>query len=301
MSIYPLLFSYDRFSGINNVEKSFRIPTTRDAHWNRLSDMQEMNNLDIDNTMALSSRPGSTLQLSGSDIHSLWSDGKLTCMFMDGSALYKLLPQYTSLLLGTIGKGRMSYAPWNDRVYMTNDVFIGYVQNDTLSGLADPGMTYKLPLPPGKFIAYYRSRLYVAKGNVLYISDPIKDFYDIRTGFRVFSNNINMLISVERGLYISDGVTWFMPGLEPDEFRRDQVFDSDVIPYTAININGELVNEGILGKCAIWTSVNGICLGDGEGKVKNLTRHRYAMDSYGIGGAIVRNLNETVHYIATLE
>jgi len=300
MADNSLLFTLDRFSGMNNVEESFRIPATADKAWHKLYDMDELENLDIDNSYVLSTRPGSDLELAGTDVHSLWSDED-TCLFVDSPTLYKLNPQYTATSIGMVGMGRMSYAPWNDKIYMTNDSFIGYLRDNTLTPLADPGILYKLPLPAGRFIAYYRGRLYVAKGKVLYISDALCEHYDIRTGFRVFANDITMLVAVGKGLYVSDGATWFIPGAEPDEFQKNRVMEADAIPYTAIVVSGGFMGDGVQYDCALWTSTNGICLGDSDGTVKNLTRSRYAMSQHAIGGAVVRNLNETVHYITVLE
>lgn len=294
------LFAFDRFSGMNNVEKSFRLPVTRDANYRKMSDMSEIENLDIDNSMALSSRPGSALKLSGTSIHSLWSDGDIQCLFVDGSVLHRLTQLYIAVEIADVGSDRMSYAPWNDRIYMTNGTYIGYLCEYTLSSLVSPEKNYKLPLPAGKFIAYYKGRLYVANGKVLYISDALCDHYDVRTGYRTFENNITMLIAVDKGLYLTDGSTWFISGAEPNEFHRDKILDTDAIPYTAAVINGKSVGDGLVGNLAMWVSVNGICLGDNDGKVKNLTSSRYAMSSHGVGGAVVRNVSETVHYITTL-
>lgn len=300
MADNSLLFTLDRFSGMNNVEESFRIPVVADKSWHKLYDMDALENLDIDNSYVLSTRPGSDLELAGTDVHSLWSDGE-TCLFVDSPTLYKLNIQYTASLIGTVGMGRMSYAPWNDRIYMTNDSFIGYLRDNTLTPLADPGITYKLSLPAGKFIVYYNGRLYVAKGKVLYISDALCDHYDIRTGFRVFANDITMLVAVAKGLYVSDGNTWFVSGAEPDSFQKNRVLESDAIPYTSVIVPGEIVSDGIQFDCVLWTSTDGICLGDSDGTVRNLTRSRYSMSDHATGGAVVRNLNETVHYITVLE
>ena len=303
------LFSFDRFSGMNNVEASFRIPVTTDKGWHKLYDMGEIENLDIDNSYLLSTRPGSDQKLSSADIHSLWSDGNIICLFVDSPILYKLNPGYVtpiSTALGTVGSGRMSYTQWNDRVYLTNESFIGYIHDDTLTSLVTPNLNYKLPLPAGKFIAYFQGKLYVAKGNVLYVSDALCDHYDIRTGYRTFTNNITMLRPVNDGIYVADGKTWFLYEKrmfvgDPAEFKRDMVLDKDAIPFTDVSINGSFIGEGIEGDVAIWTSTDGICLGDNMGKVKNLTRSRYSMSPYGIGGSVVRNLNGTVHYITVLQ
>jgi hypothetical protein len=297
---YSSLFEFDRFSGMNNVEKSFRLPVTRDANWKKMADMSEIENLDIDNSWALASRAGSSLKLSGTTIHSLWSDGGRVCLFVDGSYLHRLTQAYTAVEIANVGSDRMAYALWDDRVYMTNETYIGYLREYTLSPLVSPEKNYKLPLPAGKFIAYYRGRLYVAKRNVLYISDALCDHYDVRTGYRTFEGDITMLIALDKGLYVADGKTWFVTGAEPDEFHRDKVLDTDAIPYTAVVVNGKNIGDGLSGNLAMWVSKEGICLGDNDGKVKNLTRSRYAMSSHGVGGAVVRNVSETVHYITTL-
>jgi hypothetical protein len=299
-NILSPLFAFDRFSGMNNVEKSFRLPETKDTNYKKMSDMSEIENLDIDNSMALASRAGSILKLAGTTVHSLWSDEDAQCFYVNGSSLYRLTKAYTSVNLGEVGTDRMSYALWNNRVYLTNGSYIGYLREYTLTALTDPGITYKLPLPAGKFIAYYRSRLYVAKRNVLYISDSLSDHYDIRTGYRAFTNNITMLLAVDKGLYVADGETWFISGTEPDEFHRENVSDVDAIPYTAVVIDGKNVGDGLSGNLAMWVSRKGICFGDNDGRVKNLTSSRYAMSPHGMGGAVVRNVSETVHYITTL-
>ena len=294
------IFEFSHFTGFNNVDKAFRLPVVGTRAGYSFTDMETLENVDIDNQFVLSTRPGSDLKLAGTDVHSLWSDGE-TCLFVDYDQLYRLHEDYTStsILSGLMPGSRMSYAPWNDRIYLTNGSYIGYYK-DTVTALSDPSINYKLPLPAGQRIAYYRGRLYVAKGNVLYISDPLSDHYDIRSGFRVFENDITMLISVDHGLYVADGRIWFVPGAEPEEFRKDMVYDADAIPFTDANIGGENIGDGTVGKMAIWVSSEGICYGDNNGQVKNLTKVRYAMSTHGFGGAAVRKENGVTHYITTL-
>lgn len=239
-------------------------------------------------------------------MHSLWSDKKLIAVFVDNGILYQLTPQYSKLALGAVGNTRMSYAPWNDKIYMTNGVYIGYLLNGAMSTLSNPNIKYKMPLPAGKFITYFRARLYVAKGRVLYSSDALCDHYDIRTGFRVLENEITMLRAVDDGIYVSDGKTWFLVEKrafadDPGELRKEPALDSDAIPYTDVVINGSDLADGVAGNYLMWTSADGVCLGDSSGKVKNLTRARYAMAPCAVGGAVVRNINETVHYISVLQ
>lgn len=294
------LAQIDQISGVNNVDPEFRIPIVY-RNGVATADVVTLENLDIDNTLSVSMRPGCVKKLSGTDVHSWWTDGK-TGLYVDGSVLYRMDQGYArhELLTGLLAGSRMSYAKVNDRVYMTNGQFIGYFR-DTVTALTDPSVQFKAPLPAGQRIAYYRGRLYVAKGPVLYISDALCDHYDIRTGFRVFEADITMIIAVDKGLYIADGKTWFVSGDDPDGFRRDAVFDVDAIPWTERLIDGSKIGDGMEGNLAIWTSSLGVCLGDNAGQVKNLTGHRYADQSqHSTGGAMIRELNGKVHYISTL-
>jgi hypothetical protein len=299
------------FSGINNVDDPLRLPPTPvkigAGGYKAAYPLVEAVNMDIDNSYAISSRDGSDLKASGTDVHSGWAQNDIG-FFVDGTRLYLLNVDYsiTQLLSGLTNGARMSYALVNDRVYMTNGSYIGYYNNLTMHTLANPSMNYKLPLPAGKFIAYYRGHLLVAKGSVLYIADALCDHYDIRTGFRVFENDITMLRPVDEGVYIADGNTWFLIvkrnfADDPDDFKKEKVLDVDAIPYTDVNINGKDITEGIEGNLAMWTSTAGICLGDNKGVAKVINQDKYYIGPRGIGTAMIRNVNGQVHYLATLE
>lgn len=302
-----LLYMLSHFRGFNDIDKSFRKPFMRDADGKFYSDLEEIENLDIDNQSVLSVRPGSSaVKLSGTNIHSMWSDEKDICLFMDGTVLYKLNfaendQDYTQTSLLTTVSSRMDYAQWNDRVYMTNNTYIGYFNNEAVTAVPDPDINYKVSLPAGQRVAYYKGRLYVAKGKVLYISDALCDHYDVRTGFRVFENNITMLRAVDKGLYVADGKTWFIPGAEPDEFQKVMVLDVDAVPFTDRLVNGMEIKDGIDGNVAMWVSEGGICIGDSQGSVKDLTGDRYNMGVHVAGSSVLRNVNGVVHYITTLQ
>lgn len=296
------LYKFDRFAGINNVDEPYRLSHKRDpVTYAVINDVADIVNMDIDNAHALITRPGYELKVSGTFMHSLWSDGN-KCFFIDGSKLYQLQPDYsiTEMLAGLTYGNRMSYALFNDRIYMTNSAYIGYFLNEAMHSLVAPGVNYKMPLPAGQHIALYLGRLLVARDNVLCIGDVLCDHYDIRTGYRVFEDRITMVRPVDNGgVYVSAGKTWFM-GMG-DEFNRKQVFDHGAVPYTDVLVGGDDVGDGVKGSVAVWTSLRGICVGDGSGTVKNITEDKYAMGDHGIGGAVIRNINGMKHYITTLE
>lgn len=106
------------FRGLRNDTSSERF----DAE-----DLEVASNVDLDATGKLMRRAGSTSRYAGSP-HSLWSDGSMA-LFVE-SALKRLNPDYsaTTLRAGLTG-GRMRYQPVNGRVYYSNGIETGVVEN----------------------------------------------------------------------------------------------------------------------------------------------------------------------------
>jgi len=293
--------SVERFSGINNVDEAYRLfPQIIDRRWN-VFPLREANNVLIDNTYALKSRLGfGSAVLTGTDVHSLWSDGK-RCFFVDGGTLYEMDLVYNKKVIMTVTpRFRVSYTPVNDRYYLTNEREIGYIKGASFYSCMTPGREFKLPLPAGSHIEYFMGCLFVSVRNVLYISDPLCDYYDTRTGYRIFADDITMIRAVDNGLYISDKKVWFVQGKGNDEFKRVEVESEPAIPFTDLRTSADSMGYGVSGDVAVWTSETGIVVGDSGGTVKNLTMDRYKMNKHGRGSAFVRNENNVEHYINTL-
>jgi hypothetical protein len=296
------------FSGIDNITDPVRMkptPVKTSTGYKSAYPLSEAINVDIDNSFALSSRSGSLKKLSGANVHSLWAKD-LVGFFVDGTNLYSLDGNYTATLLlsGLTNGARMSYFQVNDRIYMTNGSYIGYYSDSSMHSLSAPAIQYKLPLPAGQRIACFQGVIFVAKGKVLYVSDALCDHYDIRTGFRVFEKDINMLRPVDNGIFVSDGNTYFLTEKrmfadDPATLRKDPVLNIDVIPFSDTLISGAFVGEGIEGNVAMWTTAKGVCVGDNKGNVKIVTP-KYLVNSAAIGYGAVRNINGQVHYLTTI-
>jgi hypothetical protein len=301
-----VLATLEYFSGINSVDHPTLLPyEIKDTPSGKKAvySLQIAENLWIDNTMHLRSRTdGQTLRLAG-DIYNAWSNGT-TFLYMIADTLYELSKSYsgTALLSGIAVGLRMSYAAFNDRIYFSNGVNIGYIKSGVAHSVAVPSVKFKLSLPAGKFLAVYRARLYSASGKILFIADPLSDCYDTRSGYRQFSSNITMVRPVENGVYVADEEkTYFMKGLSPEEFTREMVEDNAVIPYTDVNIDAQDIGDGNKnGTWAVWTSVEGICLGTGDGTVQNLTKDRLALGDYLSGAAMIWDKDQSFQYINTL-
>jgi hypothetical protein len=302
------LFSLGYFSGINTVDDPARLaptPVKIGEGYKAAYPLVAAENLDIDNTYALTSRIGSVKKLSGTAVHSFWTNGTLA-FFIDGTKLYLLNADYskTEILTGLTLGNRMSYTQVNDRIYMTNGAYIGYYTGAAMSSLVVPVETYKVVLPAGQRIAYHKGRLLVAKGRVLYMADALCDHYDVRTGFRVFENDITMVCPVDDGVYVADGKTWFLMEKrafadDPAEYKKDWVSGLDCIPFSDTLIDGAYVGEGVEGNVAMWATSEGVSLGNNKGVVKIVTPN-YIMPPGVMAAAAVRNIDGLVHYLATI-
>lgn len=298
------LFRFTKIKGINNIDdNAYRFALSVDGENKPVFFMKTIENLDIDNSFMLSKRPGYTKRVSGSTIHSLWSNG-LKGFYVNGSTLYELFPDWTSTALRSNINGRLVYAEFNDRIYLTNNLdLIGYYLSGTVNLLSKPTIEFKSPLPPGSIIAVHYNSILVAKGTTLFISDSLCDYFDVRYGYRSFNSDISMVLPVKGGFYISDqDNVWFIQGTVHEEFKRFKVSDSRAIPGTGVlTDSSKLSDSGGHGIVAMWSAPDGIFVGDENGNVKNLTNASYNIGDFGFGSAAIRTISGVSHYLVSIQ
>jgi hypothetical protein len=289
-----------KFLGLNNVADAQRLTPVQVGH-EYVYQLTQANNVEIDDSYQISSRCGYTSVKTGSSIHSLWAD-KDVCLYADGYTLYQMSDSYvlTTIRSDLRASARISYARANDRVYYTNGFQIGYVKGLADNALPSPGREFKLSLPAGQFIEFFKGCLYVFKDDTLYVSDPLCDYYDVRTGYRRFSEKGTLLRAVDDGIYVADKKTYFLKGKANEDFEMDMVYPHAAVRFTDVLIPGQYIDPDMRGNVAMWTAENGICLGDNSGMVRNLTEGRYTFTSHGEGVGYVRDVNNQRHYINSL-
>ena len=295
-----------KFTGINTVEDPTRLNPTL-LNYEYLYPIVQGNNVDIDNSYAISSRSGYTSVKAGTDIHSLWSDGTV-CFYVDSQTLYELKTDYavSSIRADMAVKSRVSYAKMNDRYYYMNGHQSGYIKNSASTELSNPDIldstnVFKKTLPVGQLIETYRGCLYVASRDTLYVGEPLAEHYDIREGYRRFASRIMMVRAVDEGIYVSDSErTFFLKGRGNEDFERIDADESPAVSMTDIVMPASYMDPKLDGNVAMWTSKKGICVGDNDGKVINLTEMRYPVGDYGQGHGFVRDINNVRHYINSL-
>ena len=158
------------------------------------------------------------------------------------------------------------------------------------------------PLPAGDFVRGHAGRIYVARGDTVFFSEPLRPhLHDPRHNFIKFVGTIRFIEAVVGGVFVGDdrGV-WFMPGNEPEQIRR--VTAVRAIPRSSVLVSGAHFDKNITQsdqECAVWLSEEGYMLGRFTGDAVSLhpERVRVAAALEGRSRFIVR---EGVKQIITL-
>jgi len=293
-----LLFETKGFRGKNNLSDPARVLPAGKGSF-----LTASLNVDIDDALMAHRRAGfASSSYSGSAIHSLWGNGDV-CLFVQGSDLKRLNADYSAATLRAgIGTGRMNYVEVNGIIYYTNDAAIGFVKDGVDKSFTDPLKTYKTPMGPGHLIEYFNSRIYVARDNTIWFSDPVAlGRTDMRRNFKQLSSYVTLLKAVDDGIFCADlNQTYFLAGGDPNKFVLAKRADYGAILGTQTTAFAEKIGgyRGS-GRVALWASEYGICLGGNEGVFINLTREHYRIPGQKSGSAIVRNVGDYSQLLIT--
>jgi hypothetical protein len=255
-------------------------------------------NVDVDMTGRVSRRKGYETTSVTSDSHSLWSNGE-ECLFVSGGVLYSLGPDFTATEVVDIGSdNRVSYVSVGPRVYWVNGLSKGIVYGGVAEDWEVPGTIYgpattrQYAAPPsGEIVGFYRGRLYIAKDNVLWYTEPYgPKMMDYTRNFLPFGDEITMFHPVANGIYVSTSrVVWFLSGSNPQEFNWEIVHNHPVVFGSNCQVKLSLISDDMFGLGVIWTGPDGICLGLPDGRVKNLTAKTLVYETGSKAAGVVSN------------
>jgi len=294
------MFEIRGFRGKNNVADPARILPSEGASF-----LAECRDADIDDELMVHRRAGFGAPcFPGSGIHSLWSNGNI-CLFVQGPDLKRLNPDYTATtILPGVGPARMVYVEVAGTAYLTNGTVIGYVKEGAFTTFPDPGQTYKTQMIPGHLIEYFNGRLYVARDNEIWFSDPMAlGRTDERRNFKQLPSRVTLMSAVDDGIYVSDlERTYFMGGGDPGEAVLIDKTDYPAIPYTAQKIDAARIGGlGLSGLAVLWASRMGVCLGANGGQFKCLTEDYYRIQGdVASGASIFHKVDKLSQYFVCL-
>jgi hypothetical protein len=163
---------------------------------------------------------------------------------------------------------------------------------------------YMTPAPAGTVTAFWRGRVLIADGKVLWASRPNQwELFDQRSDFKQFSSNITLIVPVTNGVYVGTTTELlFLAGTEFDKLVSSQVVSGAVVLGSGVPVRGEQIRKGDgvgEGKAMICIADRTIVAGFDNGDVVRMTESRYAVaPDVAEVSATFRMSNGTPQYLA---
>jgi hypothetical protein len=218
-----------------------------------------------------------------------------------GSGLLLTLP--ISADLGVVSKAVYISPPNGDTLYLAfvvgNGVTSASYIGDTTELSVPLATQFISPAPAGHLIGFYRGRMYVAVGDILYPSQPFAyEQFDLR-GYIQMDGRITMVAPMtdkERegdgqhsGLFIgTDRSCGVLVGSSPESFQYVPKTDYGAILGAVDYVDGALYSDNATGArpLPMWLTTQGICVGMPDMEIKNITRTKFGFVAAGQGAAL---------------
>lgn len=287
------------FTGINNRLPADRIRTLPGEDGR--VDLSAAVNVNIEESGKMDRRDGFALSAAFPGAHSgVAHNGR--CFCVKGGVMHGFVPGVWTFapLLNVGNDERMAYTKGAGRLFFTNGAVIGEVVDGTPRLFGSTTVPFKAPLPAGQAIGHHKARLYVAKGDIVWISDakPLSRI-DRRYGAKPFPNKVMMIAPSVDGIYIgTERAVYFGPGGNPLKMPFTKVSD-----YGALAIPPEYVDASgisglqVQGVFPVFATTDGVYIGLPQGQAMKLSRD-YVMGSGTTGAATIRTINGQDKYIA---
>lgn len=304
-----------QFKGIRNTVSEERL---------QLGELSAAVNVDIDDAEQLRRRRGYARKVVG-NFHSAWSVGDRTYVVKDG-VLGLLRPDFSHTAIVAVGSDPLTYTSVADTIYFSSRSTSGKIVDgvaapwgqvggggqwvspvmrptETLGAIS--GQSLHAP-PLADVIEYYKGRIYLGSDRWLWATELyLYDLVDRTKNFVQMEHAITMICAVSSGLFVgTEESLVFLQGTLADGLRYTTVVDSPVIrgslawaPAADIlpQARSAPVPEGDL---PVFLTEAGICVGNDDGSVINLTRSRVVFPSAATAAALYREDQGANAYIA---
>jgi hypothetical protein len=163
--------------------------------------------------------------------------------------------------------------------------------------------------PAGRLIEYFRGRIYVADGGVVWFSAPFGyELFDLTAGYLRLDGPLTLLAAVKDGLYAATGEkTYFLEPVDngPEAgaaFTLRQAASSGAIFGTqaagVIHLGAD--GAGAPPKCVYWVTEDGVRAGLDGGNIADVTHGRFRFGAAQDGAGLFTRPSGAYRYITTL-
>ena len=160
------------------------------------------------------------------------------------------------------------------------------------------------PMPSGQFVRGEGGRLFVAAGDTLWFSEPLRPHLTApRHNFIRFVGKIRFIEFVAGGAYVGDdrGV-WWLAGEDPTQFNQQHASDAVAVARSSVLVPMHrlgVMDSRAAADCAVWLSADGYMVGAPGGQVTALHPDRIRLAPH-IAGQSVFLLRDGIQQIVTL-
>ena len=278
---------YQGTSGLNTKYDPFRLSIPSDSI--QIRALNHAVNVKVSNLSSLSRVKGFSLFASG-DYRDIYCNGG-DCLIVKADELHRVMPNLTTVSLTKLSNKNapMSYlqTPFKNRIYWTNGNDCGYyVENSVYDWNSEGRDTYVrqhpdrivLPSPPkGNLLELLNGRIYVASGNVVWISERFLPGIFWADGRQIFfPTNVTLLGAVADGLWVSDETAiYWINGVSPKSQTLAQKTDYPAKFGRPVKVSSDLLgDENLLGAGLVlaFATRKGLCIAGPGGYFLNLTQ-----------------------------
>lgn len=147
--------------------------------------------------------------------------------------------------------------------------------------------------PAGDVLEYHNGRIYIAQGNVVWFTDPLR--YGLvrpHTNFLMYPSEVTVMKAVADGIFICADKTYWVTNIDTSDFQQ-----REVLPYGAVYGTGIDIPES---DNVAWFSHDGMVIAGLEAQVSNIQEDRSAVSKFNVGAMMYRKSGGLRQIVATL-
>ncbi|UOF79311.1 hypothetical protein [Caudoviricetes sp.] len=156
----------------------------------------------------------------------------------------------------------------------------------------------------GHIVRYYRGRIYIAKDNILWYSEPFKyQHFNLSSNYFEFPDRIREVLPVEDGIWICSDKLYYLSGDNPDDFKKSTKEPISVVEGTATKMSGSYlrIDNTPIGYKWLISSDLGIFVLFNQGLVINLTSTNVELNKADSGTSLFLQDEGMNQYLSILK
>ncbi len=261
-------------------------------------ELAEAVNFEIQDDLSASTRAG-RLTIRAGNTHSLWSKGRFCFMVNNGDLVRMYENETFAVVFPGLGTHRVSYDLAMGKVYAANGSYQFIIDDSSVSSWNHTPIVQSvsdkrtLGFPaPFDLVLWHSSRIFVAKGNVMYQSELFTPgIFDLENYIQ-FPSSITDWVSVRGGIYLSTAeASIFLPGPDIGTFKEEiRVREVPMVPGTLRLVPGRAIGKGVNGECAAWSGPNGeVCFASDSGELLEVLDQQVRLEKHIKGGSVFKD------------